>query len=71
MNTDLIPEPGLASAITLASGRPCPCSYIALANRRRSGAWPAQQINGRWFVAKLDLPKVLAALGLTAQAVSA
>ena len=64
MNNELIPETGLAAAIAEASGKPAP-SYPTLANRRRSGAWPATQVGARWYVNISDLPKVLAALGLT------
>ena len=67
MSQDLIPEPQLAAAIADATGAPCPFSYVALSNRRRSGAWPAVQIGTRWHVRRADLPMVLAALGLTAK----
>ena len=63
---DLIPEAQLAIAIAAATGVPCPVSYVGLANRRRSGTWPATQIGPRWFVRRADLPLVLAALGFDA-----
>ncbi|MEI8395376.1 MAG: hypothetical protein WCF85_11615 [Rhodospirillaceae bacterium] len=64
MDEDLIPEPQLAAEISKAIGKPCPHSYVALSNRRRSGKWPATKIGGRWFVRRGDLPAVLVALGM-------
>ena len=64
MIRDLIPEPQLARAIAEATGAACPYTYVALSNRRRSGAWPAVQVGTRWHVRRNDLPAVIASLGL-------
>jgi hypothetical protein len=55
----------LSRELQAFTGKPAP-GYRALYNHVLDGRLPAEQVNGRWYWHRIDLPAIAAALGLAA-----
>lgn len=68
--TNTIPLTSLSRELNAFTGQPSP-SYRRLYGLTLDGRLPAEQVNGRWFVQRSDMPAIAQTLGLTAERVPA
>ncbi len=62
--TKMIPIAHVPRRLAALSGLPGP-SPRTVYDRVLRGSFPAEFVNGRWFIAEADMPKVAEAFGLT------